>query len=486
MYYKIVVLFFFITCAAVVEKPMVIVMPSYNNVQWYQKNLDSVFSQTYENWRIIYIDDASTDNTGQLVMDYVKQRNMEHKVTVIVNKHRKGALANHYRAVHMCHDWEIVCQLDGDDWFAHNDVLKYLNEIYQDENIWLTYGSFKRWPTEQMGYSKPVAPEVVEKRLYRETYWTPGQLRTFYAWLFKKIKLEDLLWDHWDTVYGKFYPAACDLALYYPMMEMAGTHFKFIPEILYIHNVATQLNDFKVNRLSQIVASHVLMYKRKYERLEKAPTNVVKAVSPDAKKVDIFIFFDDSTRDVISLIDKCKNNIKSYHTIFAVDITTHTITEYNSILGNIVRTYDSLKTLFLKELHNWWKSSEYVLFIDGRVKTIQQFDAVDYIKIVENTGAYAYFPSLRLVDHMKDDPFTMLDDQFGVWKLCYLEREWMRGSSYFNVLMHKKVIRERLTYLDDNLIKNSLLKDVFAQGMLMIQDSTITRIGICSTTQQII
>ena len=45
----------------------VIVIPSYNNAQWYKRNLDSVFAQTYKNFSVIYLDDCSPDGTGQLV-----------------------------------------------------------------------------------------------------------------------------------------------------------------------------------------------------------------------------------------------------------------------------------------------------------------------------------------------------------------------------------------------------------------------------------
>ena len=48
----------------------VFIIPSYNNEKYYKKNLDSVINQTYKNWRIIYIDDASTDNTFELVKKY--------------------------------------------------------------------------------------------------------------------------------------------------------------------------------------------------------------------------------------------------------------------------------------------------------------------------------------------------------------------------------------------------------------------------------
>lgn len=486
MNYRIIWLFIFMTCLSIPEKKMVLVMPSYNNAAWYQKNLDSVFSQNYENWHIIYIDDASTDGTLELVRNYVKLKNKESKVTIIANSQRRGALANHYFAVHMCEDWDIVTQLDGDDWFAHKDVLSYLNDVYDDQNIWMTYGSFIDWPTDRPGYSQPLSSEVLANELFRETYWTPGQLRTFYAWLFKKIKLEDFLWDHNDESLGKFYPAACDLAFSYPLIEMAGEHYKYISDLIYIHNIATPINDYKVNRLAQIIASNALLYKKKYQRLKNAPEKKIKKERSEAKKVDIFVFNHDPHLDPKVLLDSCRKFVDGMHKLFLIDISEITITEFSEGEKLISRSYDSVRDLLLKELHNWWKSSEYVLFLDSRMKIHNKFNARSYIDCIEEAQAYAYFPSLRIKSDSKNSPFAILGEKLGAWKLCLVDRQWMRGSSYFNILIHKKMIRERITYLNEDLVVNTLLKDLFSRGMLMIQDPTITRIGLCGVAQDVV
>jgi len=55
------------------EKPIVVVIPSYNNSKWCDWNLSSVFQQKYNNYRVVYIDDCSNDNTYELVTEKVKQ-----------------------------------------------------------------------------------------------------------------------------------------------------------------------------------------------------------------------------------------------------------------------------------------------------------------------------------------------------------------------------------------------------------------------------
>ena len=48
------------------NKKFVFIVPSYNNEQWIERNMLSMFNQTYTKWRMIYINDSSTDSTHQL------------------------------------------------------------------------------------------------------------------------------------------------------------------------------------------------------------------------------------------------------------------------------------------------------------------------------------------------------------------------------------------------------------------------------------
>ncbi|MDR3646566.1 MAG: glycosyltransferase [Candidatus Babeliales bacterium] len=257
-------LFFNIKCSKL-EKPFVIVIPSYNNKYWYQKNLDSVFRQNYTNYRVIYIDDISSDKTGELVEQYIIERKQTHRTNLIKNTTRKLALANLYDAIHSCKPEEIIVCLDGDDMLAHESVLSYLNNIYQNANTWLTYGQYKWYPYSKDGdWGCIELPDyVIENNLFRESRYCTSHLRTFYASLFHKIKKEDLLYE------GKFFPMTGDLAMMFPLIEMAGYHSKFISDTLYIYNDASIINDYKTNPTLQITLDHYIRSQPKYQKLEK-------------------------------------------------------------------------------------------------------------------------------------------------------------------------------------------------------------------------
>ncbi len=255
------------------NKPFVIIVPSYNNSEWVKRNLESIFMQKYDNYRIIYVDDASTDSTLQQVEELVDLYQMHHYIEIVHNEKNKGACENIYRTVRSCDDDEIAIVLDGDDWFAHDRVLERLNEIYADPNVWLTYGSYIEYPSygyTVANFAQPLPPEVIENNSIRDfsrIHWCLSQLRTYYVSLFKKIKLEDVQVD------DRFFDATYDVAFMVPMIEMAATHVKYVKEIFMIYNRASPLNDNKVRAKRQQELAQRVFNSAQYSRLSSLEAN---------------------------------------------------------------------------------------------------------------------------------------------------------------------------------------------------------------------
>jgi glycosyltransferase involved in cell wall biosynthesis len=57
-----------------------IITPAYNCEQYITESIDSIITQTYEDWELIIGDDGSTDNTRQLIDAYQDQRIRTHHV----------------------------------------------------------------------------------------------------------------------------------------------------------------------------------------------------------------------------------------------------------------------------------------------------------------------------------------------------------------------------------------------------------------------
>ena len=243
-------------------KKIAVVIPSYNNCLWYKCNLSSLYTQDYENFRAIYIDDCSSDRTGKLVEKFISANNLGNRIQLIHNPVRIGALESLYKVIYSCEDNEIIVILDGDDWLAHNGVLKKLDIMYSDPNCWMTYGQYISWPDNMSGYSRQIPSHVIDSNNFREYEWCASHLRSFYAWLFKMIKKADLI-----SPDGTFYPMAWDQAIMFPMLEMAGHRAKFISDILYIYNEANPISDSKVNRELQRNLEAVIRLQKRYAPL---------------------------------------------------------------------------------------------------------------------------------------------------------------------------------------------------------------------------
>lgn len=243
-------------------KSFAVVIPSFNNALWCRDNLASVLTQEYPHFRIVYVDDASTDDTATMVAEYVAETRQEGRVTLHRNETRRGATANIDMAVRGCNADEIVVLLDGDDFLAHPRVLQRLDAIYRDPDVWVTWGQFTRVPEGGEGFCAPIPPAIISANAIRDYPFVSSHLRTFYAGLYHRIRPGDL--QDGDRQY---FSTAGDVAHMFALMEMAGHRARFVPEVLYLYNRANPINDDKVDRSAQLRAEFEIRCKARYGRL---------------------------------------------------------------------------------------------------------------------------------------------------------------------------------------------------------------------------
>lgn len=272
-------------CKRILEnKPFVIIIMSYNNASYVEKNLLSVLSQDYDNYHILYIDDASTDGTKERVKQIIEKHDPRGRIRLIENRENRGAMHNLYHAVHACKNGEIVVTVDGDDFLAHPYVLQNLNAYYANPNVWLTYGNYEGYTfhsveagltpeenTHFKGLCRPLNLKALKKGGIRAHPFVTSALRTFYAGLFKRIKRQDFLHE------GKFFSIAYDVACMLPMIELAEGHEYFIEEVLYLYNLENPISDFIRDRQEQVKIERLIRSLPSYSPLKEHPKEEVFA-----------------------------------------------------------------------------------------------------------------------------------------------------------------------------------------------------------------
>lgn len=218
-------------------RPFTLISIGHNNGAFVEKTLRSMFTQVYPNYRIIYVDDGSTDGSFSLVKDLVASSGFRDKVTLICNEGLRGELANLCQALKECEDQEIIVWIGGSDWLAHEWVLSRLNGYYADPDLWMTYGQYREFPGYRLGACAPYDRMEWEQKGFRGSPFVASHLKTFYAGLFKRISEEDLMYQ------GEFLSMAIDAAVMTPLLEMAKDHFQCISEILYIANQQVKIQE---------------------------------------------------------------------------------------------------------------------------------------------------------------------------------------------------------------------------------------------------
>ena len=235
-----------------------IVVPFFNCEKYIKKCLDSILRQTYKRYQVQVIDDCSSDNSYEIAASICS--NYEN-FKIIKNSKRIGALNNIYNSLSIKIEEPsktIDLIIDGDDYLYSSDVLYFLNEKYIQSNCLITYGSH----LSSKGIQGKKYPKLIRKyNLYRNYFWYASHLKTFRHDLWLSINNNDLLDQN-----GNFFSVAWDLAIMFPMLEMAGNRQEFIKDVLYVYNDENPICDHNIRRKEQILAADQIRKKIKYKK----------------------------------------------------------------------------------------------------------------------------------------------------------------------------------------------------------------------------
>jgi glycosyltransferase involved in cell wall biosynthesis len=96
-------------------EPLVsVITPVYNGAEYLAECIESVLSQTYQNWEYIIVDNCSTDGTRQIAHSYARK---DQRIRVHANREFLSPIANHNNALRQISTASEYCKVVfGDDW----------------------------------------------------------------------------------------------------------------------------------------------------------------------------------------------------------------------------------------------------------------------------------------------------------------------------------------------------------------------------------
>jgi Glycosyltransferases involved in cell wall biogenesis len=90
-----------------------VITPAYKAARYIGQAIESVQAQTLTDWEMIIVDDASPDETTQVVQRYLD----DPRIQLLQNEQNMGAGYTRNRALDVAQG-EWIAVLDADDWYA--------------------------------------------------------------------------------------------------------------------------------------------------------------------------------------------------------------------------------------------------------------------------------------------------------------------------------------------------------------------------------
>lgn len=215
------------------ENRFVFVAPMYNASAYVGQMLASIVAQSYDNWRVVLIDDISNEDERIKEADIIRRwqlmadpGNPTRRIDVIWNDEKKWEVANVLYGISGCKDDDIVCRIDADDWLTEIDGLKILNAMYnhtQADCLWTAH----RWGFSDKNISGPLPPDA-------DPYthpWVTSHLKTF-----RKRLINDVPDINFRGEDGQYIKRAGDQAVYLPVLHNA-TRRAFLPRVMYHYTI---------------------------------------------------------------------------------------------------------------------------------------------------------------------------------------------------------------------------------------------------------
>ncbi len=114
-----------------------IITPTFNSEKYIVETIQSVINQTYTNWELIIIDDASTDTTLQIIEELKAKEN---RIKIFKFPSNVGAGIARNKGIEIAKG-DFIAFLDADDLWKSNKLEKQLM-FMKEKNVTVSYSSY--------------------------------------------------------------------------------------------------------------------------------------------------------------------------------------------------------------------------------------------------------------------------------------------------------------------------------------------------------
>lgn len=167
-----------------------VIIPVYNDENYLHVCLNSVLKQTYDNFEIICIDDASTDSSVE-ILEYFAQK--DSRIKILKNDSNKGPGYSRNRGLDIAKG-KYISFLDADDWFSYDAFDILIKKIEEDNSDLVLFKNIVYYEEFQ---------EFGFEEYYDMKFMNKFENQVFNHWDLDKTKLFGMSNASWNKFYLK-------------------------------------------------------------------------------------------------------------------------------------------------------------------------------------------------------------------------------------------------------------------------------------------
>ena len=141
-------------------------IPNYNCEKFISKTIESVITQTYENWEMIIVDDGSTDGSVNIIENYKSKDNR----IKLIRLDKNSGVSNARNIGLQNAKGNYIAFLDSDDYWDKNKLQEQIR-FMKDQDIPLSYTSYIKIDEKGEKIGEIKAPESVDyKKMLKSNF----------------------------------------------------------------------------------------------------------------------------------------------------------------------------------------------------------------------------------------------------------------------------------------------------------------------------
>ena len=143
-----------------------IITPAYNCEKYLEQSVDSVLSQTWQDWELLIIDDCSKDATWLRMQTLAKQDN---RIRIFQNRHNSGSAATRNNGIRQARG-EWIAFLDSDDLWRPEKLERQMSVLrkHPDASFLFTGSAFIEDDGMTIAHVLHVPEKVSRKKLLKQ------------------------------------------------------------------------------------------------------------------------------------------------------------------------------------------------------------------------------------------------------------------------------------------------------------------------------